>query len=149
MWLGDRRKATRFVLFFHGGGYTTWMTQGHLEWCLQAYILANKEVEVAVAVLQYTMCPAAQYPVHLQQASAALTHLLASGIDPGQIVVGGDSAGGNLTAQLLGHILHRHPNVGPVRLTKPLRAAFTVSPWVSTSTNTPSFRRTSTSIFVA
>jgi hypothetical protein len=52
MWLGDRRKATRFVLFFHGGGYTTWMTQGHLEWCLQAYILANKEVEVAVAVLQ-------------------------------------------------------------------------------------------------
>lgn len=140
MWLGDRRKATRFVLFFHGGGYVTWLTQGHLEWCLRTYILADEKVEVAVAVLQYTMCPAAQYPVQLQQASAALAHLLSSGIDPGQIVVGGDSAGGNLTAQLLGHILHPHPSVEPVRLAKPLRAAFTVSPWVSTSINTPSFR---------
>ncbi|OIW22689.1 alpha/beta-hydrolase [Coniochaeta ligniaria NRRL 30616] len=140
MWLGDRHKADRFVLFFHGGGYVSWLTQGHLEWCLQAYILADEKVEVAVAVLQYTMCPAAQYPVQLQQASAALAHLLSSGIDPGQIVVGGDSAGGNLTAQLLGHILHPHPSVEPIRLAKPLRAAFTVSPWVSTSINTPSFR---------
>jgi acetyl esterase/lipase len=55
-------------------------------------------------------------------------------------VVGGDSAGGNLTAQLLSHILHPHPRVEPVRLVKPLLAAFAVSPWVSTSVNTPSFR---------
>lgn len=140
MWLGDRRRATRFVLFFHGGGYVAWMAPGHLEWCLQAYMLADEEVEVAVAVLQYTMCPAAQYPVQLQQASAALAHLLAHGIDPGQIVVGGDSAGANLTAQLLGHLLHPHPGVEPVDLATPLRAAFAVSPWVSTSINTPSFR---------
>lgn len=141
MWLGDRHKATRFVLFFHGGGYTSWMTQGHLEWCLQAYLLADEDVEVAVAVLQYTMCPAAQYPVQLQQATAALQHILASGVDPSQIVIGGDSAGGNLTAQLLGHILHPNPRVEPVRLTRPLLAAFAVSPWVSTSLNSPSFRQ--------
>lgn len=140
MWLGSRRTATRFVLFLHGGGYVTWMTPGHLEWCLQAYVLADKDVDVAVAVLQYTMCPAAQYPVQLQQASAALAHLLASGVDPDQIVVGGDSAGGNLTAQLLGHILHPHPAVGVVALDRPLRAAFTVSPWVSVGANVPSFR---------
>jgi acetyl esterase/lipase len=140
MWIGNRHKATRFVLFFHGGGYVTFLTQGHLEWCLQTYILADPGTEVAVAVLQYTTCPAAQYPVQLQQASAALAHMLASGIDPDQIVIGGDSAGGNLTAELLGHILHPHPNVEPLRITKPLRAAFTVSPWVSTSVNTPSAR---------
>lgn len=140
MWLGKRQKATRFVLFFHGGGYVSSMTAGHLEWCLQAYLLADEKVDVAVAVLQYTLCPAAQYPTQLQQASAALAHLLASGTDPAQIVVGGDSAGANLTAQLLGHILHPRTGVEPVRLTTPLRAAFAVSPWVSTSRNTTSFR---------
>ncbi|KAJ9150144.1 Alpha/beta-hydrolase [Coniochaeta hoffmannii] len=140
MWIGDRKKATRLVLFFHGGGYCTWLTEGHLEWCLQASILANPAVEVAAAVLQYTTCPAGRYPVQLQQASAALARLLASGIDPDQIVVGGDSAGGNLTAQLLGHILHPHPRVEPLELTRPLRAAFTVSPWVSTSINAPSVK---------
>ncbi|KAB5578090.1 Alpha/Beta hydrolase protein [Coniochaeta sp. 2T2.1] len=140
MWLGDRKKATKFVLFFHGGGYVAWMSQGHLEWCLQAYLLADKNVNVAVAVLQYTMCPAAQYPLHLRQATAALDHMLESGIDPGQIIIGGDSAGGNLTAQLLGHLLHPHPDIDPIKLTQPLLAAFAVSPWVSTSTNTSSFR---------
>ena len=140
MWLGDRQRASRFVLFFHGGGYISWMTEGHLEWCLQAYVLANKKVEIAVAVLQYTMCPAAQYPVQLQQATAALSHMMASGIDPSQIVVGGDSAGGNLAAQLLAHILHPNPRVEPLRLSNPLLAAFTVSPWISTSIHTPSFQ---------
>lgn len=139
MWVGDRHRATRFVLFFHGGGYIASMTEGHLNWCYQAYVKASKEVEVAVAVLQYTLCPLAQYPTQLQQAVAALNHLLKSGIDPSNIVVGGDSAGGNLTAQLLGHILHPNPRVDPVRLSKPLLAAFAVSPWVSGRISNPSF----------
>jgi acetyl esterase/lipase len=140
MWVGDRHRASRFVLFFHGGAYVASMTEAHLEWCYQAYVKASPDVEVAVALLQYTLVPQTQYPTHLQQAVAALQHLLNSGIDPGQMVVGGDSAGGNLTAQLLGHILHPHPRVDPVHLTKPLLAAFAVSPWVSTRTSYQSFR---------
>lgn len=131
MWVGDRQRATHFVLFFHGGGYIASLTEGHLEWCYEAYVEASLNVEVAVALLQYTLIPQAQYPTHLQQAVAALQHLLNSGIDPSQMVVGGDSAGGNLTAQLLGHILHPNPRVDPIHLTKPFLAVFTVSPWVS------------------
>lgn len=140
MWVGDRHRASRFVLFFHGGAYIASLTESHLEWCYQAYVEASPHVEVAVALLQYTLVPQAQYPTHLQQAVAALQHLLHSGIDPSQLVVGGDSAGGNLTAQLLGHILHPNPRVDPINLTKPFLAVFTVSPWVSGRATNRSFQ---------
>jgi acetyl esterase/lipase len=150
LWIGDRHKATKFVLFLHGGGYIAPALPGHLEWCLRAYLLASpaaggrdgEEEEVAVAALQYTLLPDAQYPTQLQQAADAVAHLLASGrVTPGNLVVGGDSAGGNLTAQLLGHLLHPHPAAREVVLAEPLAGAFLVSPWVSKRSEWASARR--------
>ena len=144
IWIGDRERATKFVYFFHGGGYVCSMLPGHLEWCLRAYVAAAAEhpgEEVAVAALQYTLCPPARYPTQLKQAAAGLAHILASGVRPRDLVMGGDSAGGNLTAQLVGHILHPHPQAEEVRLDEPLAGVFTVSPLVSTGTNSPSFVR--------
>ncbi|KAK3376964.1 Alpha/Beta hydrolase protein [Lasiosphaeria ovina] len=156
LWLGNRRRATKFVYFLHGGGYTLPIQPGHLEWCLRAYILAaagrarqkngspeedqqKREEEVAVAVLQYTLSPGAQYPTQLCQAAAGLAHLLASGIAPGNIVVGGDSAGANLTAQLVSHLLHPHALAPRIKLAAPLAGVFLVSPWVSARVDTASF----------
>lgn len=48
-----------------------------------------------------------------------------------QILLGGDSAGGNLAAALLQHIAHPHPEVARVTLARPLHAALLISPWVS------------------
>lgn len=48
-----------------------------------------------------------------------------------QILLGGDSAGGNLTAALLQHMAYPHPEVPPVTLSRPLHAALLLSPWVS------------------
>jgi acetyl esterase/lipase len=152
LWIGDRHKATKFVLFLHGGGYIAPALPGHLEWCLRAYLLASpaaagrvageEQEEVAVAALQYTLCPDAQYPTQLRQAADALAHLLASGrVTPGNLVVGGDSAGANLTAQLLGHLLHPHPAAREVVLAEPLAGAFLVSAWVSKKTEWASVRR--------
>ncbi|KAK1753011.1 Alpha/Beta hydrolase protein [Echria macrotheca] len=143
LWVGDRTQATKFVYFFHGGGYTVPISPGHLEWCLRAYVAAAASAggeSVAVAVLQYSLCPPAAYPTQLQQAAAGLAHLFESGIRPRDLVVGGDSAGGNLTAQLLGYVLHPHPDVPKITLREPLAGVFAVSPWVSARTDWPSFR---------
>jgi acetyl esterase/lipase len=142
LWIGDRHKASKFVLFLHGGGYIAPAMPGHMEWCARAYLLASpaaagidkkgEDEEVAVAVLQYTLCPDGHYPTQLQQAADAMAHLFASGrVTPGNLVIGGDSAGGNLTAQVLGHLVRPHPAAREVVLGEPLAGAFLVSPWVS------------------
>ncbi|KAK9425033.1 putative Alpha/Beta hydrolase protein [Seiridium unicorne] len=137
LWIGNRQNASQYVLFFPGGGYIAPLTSGHLEWCFRSYVSTRKgDPEVAVAVLQYTLCPAARHPTQLSQASAALRSMIDSGIRAGSIIVGGDSAGGNLTAQLLGHLAH---GAIPFSLSEPLAGAFLVSPWVSRFTNTRSF----------
>lgn len=63
--------------------------------------------------------------------------------------MGGDSAGGNLTAALLEHIAHPHADVPPVSLTHPLHAVLLLSPWVSFSTNWPTFDTNAESDYIS
>ncbi|TQN63921.1 Esterase, partial [Colletotrichum shisoi] len=130
------------VLFFHGGGYVVPVGLGHFTWCWNCYVDngPGAKHEVAVAVLEYTLSPGVRYPTQLRQAVAALNHLLRSGIAPGDLVIGGDSAGGNLVCQVLNHILHPHPEVETVRLSGPLAGVFMVSPFLTVRTDTASFR---------
>ncbi|KAH7113560.1 Alpha/Beta hydrolase protein [Dactylonectria macrodidyma] len=146
LWVGDRRKAQKIVLFFHGGGYIAPLLLGHLEWCWRAFVMTGIEMhtEVAVAVLDYTLSPEARYPVQLCQAASALSHLLASGFQPQDIIIGGDSAGGGLAAQLLCHLAQPYPKAVPIQLTKPLAATFLVSPWLTRCTTDRSFAENST-----
>ncbi|KAK3319719.1 Alpha/Beta hydrolase protein [Cercophora scortea] len=142
LWLGDRARATKVVYFLHGGGYYVAMSDFHLEWCVRAYLLAARErtgEEVAVACLQYTLSPGGKYPTQLCQAAAGLAEILKSGVRPRDIIFGGDSAGGNLTAQLLSHLLHPHPKAERIILSEPLAGAFAVSPWVSAKRTDASF----------
>ncbi|KAK4040096.1 Alpha/Beta hydrolase protein [Parachaetomium inaequale] len=152
LWIGDRHRATKFVFFLHGGGYIAPALKGHMEWCARAYLLASsaaksksvdQEDEVAVAVLQYALAaPGAQYPTQLQQAADGLAHLFASGrVRPGNLVIGGDSAGGNLTAQMLSHLLRPHPAAREVVLEEPLAGTFLVSPWLSATLDWASVER--------
>lgn len=140
LWLGSPSTAEKVVLFLHGGGYKAPLRPGHLQWCLNAYMNAGNTAEIAVALLHYTLTPEATYPTQLLQASSALTHLLQSGFAPKDIIIGGDSAGGNLTAQLLSHLLRPHPKVEEVRIDEPLLGAFLVSPLLSARTDMSSFR---------
>lgn len=150
LWIGDVAKATKFVLFFHGGGYMAPLNPGHLNWIWNAYIQQGERKhpgqgahshQVAVAVLQYSLSPEAKYPTQLRQAVAALNHMIGEGIDPKGIIFGGDSAGGNLSVQLLRHLSHPVPGVEPVKLDdRRVTGVFLVSPWVSGWTDTVSFR---------
>lgn len=145
-WLGadgsPPSELSKVVLFFHGGGYAVPLSRAHLDWCSQHIHEARKNGRsLCVAILQYDLCPAARYPRQLQQAAAALEQILERGFSPANIVLGGDSAGGNLTFALLGHLLHPHPQVASVKIRNPLGGAFGISPWVTMSLRSTSFDR--------
>lgn len=124
--------------------------------------MAKSGHDFAIFALTYTLAPGAVYPTQLKQAAMGLHHLLkVEHRDPStvrnrrlwiliqnqyltctaqtQILLGGDSAGGNLVAALLQHITHPHPEVPAFKLSKPLHAALLISPWISFNTTTPSF----------
>lgn len=150
LWVGNPSISTKFVLFFHGGGYVAPLNPGHLNWCWHAYIRRQEnggsrgsldDHEVAVAILQYSLAPEAKYSTQLRQAIAALDHILGQGISPRDLVIGGDSAGGNLAVQLLHHLTYTESAPQLLELKAAQFAGFfLVSPWVSGHVDTVSFR---------
>lgn len=66
-----------------------------------------------------------------------------------QIVLAGDSAGGNMSLALLSHLLHPNPEVKPrIELNEPLAGAVLISPWVKFATDDDSVKRNATSDMV-
>lgn len=64
-------------------------------------------------------------------------------------MVGGDSAGGNLSAALLQHIVRPHPQAPRITLAHPLHSALLLSPWVSFATSWPSFESNAESDYIS
>lgn len=131
----DDKLNDRVFLYFHGGGYRKPISdKGHVPVILEC---AKALGAGKIFVLEYGLTPELQYPGQLYQAACAVNKLLVDmDYQPGQIVVGGDSAGGNLLLALLAHIKEPHPLVPTVQLPKQnskLRGALAISPWVSTT----------------
>src|SRR5260221_1572103 len=92
--------------------------------------------------LKSALAPDSPLPTQLRQANAALSHLLNKGISPANIVIGGDSAGGNLIFQLMSHILHPLASIpSPPALSQAFAGAMLISPWCKYSADDPSFAR--------
>ncbi|KAJ3493609.1 hypothetical protein NLG97_g4626 [Lecanicillium saksenae] len=144
LWLGNRQKATKIVYFLHGGGFIVPLSPGHLRWCWDLYIKpsAAAGIDIACAILEYTLSPDAIYPNHLRQATLGLQAILDQGFSPEDIIVGGDSAGGSLTMQLLMHIKHPNPEVPLLSLDGRFAAIFLVSAWLThRAPRLPSFHK--------
>ncbi|CAI6092611.1 unnamed protein product [Clonostachys chloroleuca] len=142
LWLGDHNEASTVVLFLHGGGYIAPLFKGHLNWCRDVFLEAEAETgtKVAVAILEYTLCPEARFPTQLRQAIGAVNTLLSSGFPLEKILLGGDSVGGNLAAQLLCQIARPNALLPPIQTSRPLQATFMVSPWLSRHINGYSYQ---------
>jgi len=144
-WIGNSSAKTTLV-YLHGGGYVMACTPGHFQYLNDMIQMLNKNgADVAVCLLAYTCAPEGQYPTQLSEAAELINHLLTEKYrDPGDMMIAGDSAGGNLCAALLSHTLHPHPSARVPRVDlggRKFKAALLISPWVSFDTRHDSYTR--------
>ncbi len=83
----------RALLYIHGGGFVAGVPANHrpLTWRLA------EGVGVPVYAIDYRLAPEHPHPAALDDCVTAYRALLAKGLSPENIAIGGDSAGGNLT----------------------------------------------------
>ena len=87
----------RVVLYLHGGAWFLGSTNTHRR---LTGALAKK-AGVRVLVINYRLAPEHPFPAALEDCQAAYEWLLSTGIRPENLVLAGDSAGGNLALALL------------------------------------------------
>jgi monoterpene epsilon-lactone hydrolase len=92
-----RPAPARTLLYFHGGGYVIGSPEGHSE--LIAHLAVAADAQVLAP--DYRLSPEHVFPAAQEDAIAVYRWLLDAGVDPSQLAVGGDSAGGGLTLATL------------------------------------------------
>ena len=115
---GGRRAAKdeKVILYFHGGGYyeqaahpsspTTNCLKVLLKGCSKS---ANKSAPKRALSVEYRLTDEATFPAIVADALAGWTHLVKQGFEPKNIIIAGDSAGGNLTLALTRYIRDYRP----------------------------------------
>jgi monoterpene epsilon-lactone hydrolase len=110
--------ASRVLLFFHGGGYCSGSIRSHRRMVSEA----GRAAKVRTLAIAYRLAPEHPYPAALEDACSAWRFLRQAGIAAAHIAVGGDSAGGGLTAALIGRLKAAGEELPG--------CAWLVSPWV-------------------
>ena len=110
--------ASRVLLFFHGGGYCSGSIRSHRRMVSEA----GRAAKVRTLAIAYRLAPEHHYPAALEDAYSAWRFLRQAGIAAAHIAVGGDSAGGGLTAALIDQLKAAGEEL-------PM-CAWLVSPWV-------------------
>jgi epsilon-lactone hydrolase len=85
------------LLFLHGGGYVMGSAFGYRHLAGALTVAA----EASAVVPEYRLAPEHPFPAALEDAMRAYLWMLDSGIDPREISLAGDSAGGGLALALL------------------------------------------------
>jgi monoterpene epsilon-lactone hydrolase len=91
-WLEPREGATTTLLYVHGGGYFACSSRSHRP----ITTALARAIPARAFVPDYRLAPEHRFPAALDDILSAYRGLLQAGIDPNQLVVAGDSAGGGL-----------------------------------------------------
>jgi len=83
----------RVMLYFHGGGWVFGSVYDHRP----ITVALGKVTKMRVLSVNYRLAPEHPYPAGLQDCMKAYQWLLRQGFKPSNIIIAGDSAGGNLT----------------------------------------------------
>jgi monoterpene epsilon-lactone hydrolase len=97
-WIIPQNSPTdKVFLYLHGGGFVFGLTPPHLQ--MVAYLA--KKIGIHILMVDYRTAPNYPFPAALVDCVTAYLWLLKQGILAQNIVVAGDSAGGNLTITML------------------------------------------------
>lgn len=119
-WYVPRRgKGKATLLYFHGGGYTYYAKVSRLFIAQLADWLGLR-----IFAPDYRLTPEHPHPAQQEDGLAAYRFLLAQGIAPERLIVGGDSAGGHLALMTLVRL--REAGLAQPAL------AIALSPWTDT-----------------
>lgn len=91
------------VLYIHGGGFVWDLRSAYIHYAAQLC----EPLEAEVVLPWYRLAPEHPFPAALEDCFAIYQHLLADGDSPENIVLIGDSAGGNLVLSCLMKIRER------------------------------------------
>ena len=117
------------LLWLHGGAYCLGSPATHAD--LAGTLAARAGAGALLPA--YRLAPEDAFPAAVDDALAAWTALVASGVPPGRIAIGGDSAGGGLAFALLHLVLAAG---GP-----PPACVVAFSPWTDLTLSGESLRR--------
>lgn len=120
------------LVYAHGGGWV-WSSVDTHDRLVREYAAASG---ITVVSVDYALSPEAKFPRALEEVAAVVRHIAQHGaewgLDPARIVVGGDSAGGNLA---LGTALMLRDTSGPS-----LRGILANYPVCAADFDTPGYR---------
>ncbi|KAK0202202.1 hypothetical protein DFS33DRAFT_1276958 [Desarmillaria ectypa] len=123
MWIG-KYQTGNVIFYCHGGGYVLPSSPGTFDFCL--YVrqqLETRGIHTNIALLTYNLIPDVKFPSLLREAVSTIHHFLKGGIKSGNIILVGESAGGNLIRQILSHMLHPLSSINPLPPSLPFRSA--------------------------
>jgi epsilon-lactone hydrolase len=116
-WLRLNGEPRQTIYYLHGGAYVACSPETH-----RAFTSAlSRAANARVFALDYRLAPENRFPAAVEDAVAGYRWLLDQGVDPQEIVIGGDSAGGGLTMATLVALRDAGERLP--------RAAFVISPW--------------------
>jgi acetyl esterase/lipase len=90
--LAPGSNTSRVLIFFHGGGYCSGSIQSHRRMVTEA----GRAARMRTLAIGYRLAPEHPYPAAHEDAMTAWRFVRQQGVPADRIVVGGDSAGGNL-----------------------------------------------------
>lgn len=96
-WVSVPESGGTVILHLHAGGYLIGSSQSHRDMAARIAAAAGARVFLA----DYRLAPENPYPAALDDALAAYRGLLDDGVDPADLIVSGDSAGGGLALATL------------------------------------------------
>jgi epsilon-lactone hydrolase len=93
----DGIDSANVILYFHGGVYVI----GSADSSVPLVADLARRTNAKVISVDYRLAPENPYPAAVEDARAAYDGLLSRGVDPSNIAISGESAGGGLTAAVL------------------------------------------------
>ena len=92
-----QKKSSRVVLQLHGGGYIGHLSNWYRDFAIKQAVMTDAR---EIFMVDYRVAPEHIYPAALDDTEQAYEEILKRGIKSENIIVFGDSAGGNLALAL-------------------------------------------------